>query len=261
MAAHIIVPEKLIPYLEVEDCSSFNMERYYVTQNVRDILNNILRMKNIAEEIRAYGIDYINTTMLYGKTGTGKTTVARYIAHELGLDFAYINFAKIIDGSFGQTAKNICDVFEFISDTECVFMMDEIDCITVKRGTVSGENSGELTRITITVMQELDYLKKKNVKSVVLAATNRKDMIDEALLSRFAVLYQLEPLKIAETEQYINNFLNSAKIEYDKENIKEYCRRNSNLTQRNVESDINRCIAKWIEDGKHNYFLEHIKSL
>ena len=75
------------------------------------------------------------------------------------------------------------------------------------------------------------------------------------------MLYQLEPLKNNEKEEYINKYLLSTGIPFDKQNIKDYCMKNSNITQRNVESDMIRCIARWIDEGKSSYILEHIKSM
>ena len=256
----IKVPENIKPFLEIENCSDFPLNRFFITEQTQTILNDIISLKGVVEEMRGMGINYINSTLLYGPSGTGKTTIGRYIAHMLNLDFIYINFAKIMDGAFGQTAKNICDVFEFIAGVECVFMMDEIDGITVRRSTESSFSGSEMSRITITVMQELDYLKKCDSRSVILAATKRKDIIDEALLSRFAISYEVSPLNNADKQKYIRNFLDQLNIPYNLKNIQEYCVRNSYVTNRNVESDMIRCIAQWIKEGKqeNGYVLRHI---
>lgn len=257
---HIIVPPEISSFLEVENCNNFNYQRYYVTEDVQNILNQILTMRNIVEEMKEYNIDYINSTLLYGESGTGKTTVGRYIAYALDLDFAYINFAKMIDGAFGKTAKNLSDVFRFIAKSECVFMMDEIDCIAVRRDTASGAMGGELSRVTITLMQELDNLKKHNVNSVLIGATNRDDMLDEALLSRFAIKYHLAPINIYEKKDYIEQFLTDTGIPFNENVISSYVSSTSGVTMREIESDLIRGIANWIQNGKKEYYLEHIQS-
>lgn len=256
----IKVPEHIKPFLEIENCTEFPLERFFITDQTRTILDDIISLKRVVEEMRTMSVDYINSTLLFGPSGTGKTTIGRYIAHALDLDFIYINFAKIMDGAFGQTAKNICDVFEFIATVECVFMMDEIDGITIRRSAEGDSSGSEMSRITITVMQELDYLKKCNSHSIILAATNRKDIIDEALLSRFAISYEVAPLNNADKLKYIRNFLEKLEIPYNLKNIQEYCVRNSYVTNRNVESDMIRCIAQWIKEGKKEdgYVLRHI---
>ncbi len=257
--ARIQVPDHLKSYLEVESCEDFPIDRYYVSSNEEKIYETIISLRSTTDELLKMGIPYLNSTLLYGKTGTGKTTLGRYIAFRLNLDFAYINFAKLIEGSFGQTSKNISDVFRFMADTECVFMMDEIDCITTRRD-AEGNNSGngEMTRITITVMQELDYYKNHKVKSIILGATNMYENLDPALISRFSLVHKVNHLNNKEKNEYICQFLDRVGVPYDNSNIAMYCAQNSTITQRQVESDMVQCIIKWIKNGKKNYQLEHL---
>jgi AAA+ superfamily predicted ATPase len=257
--SRIIIPEDLKPYIEAEDCSDFNLNRYYLTDDLAQLFHDIIRMQELTEKMRELKIDYLNTTLLYGLSGTGKTTFARYVANQLDLDFAYINFSKIM-GGFGETSRHISDVFRFMADTRCVFMMDEIDCITIRRSRDGGGSSGELSRITITVMQELDYYKKHKVQSIVMGATNRQDVLDEALLSRFAIKHEMRPLTNMEKEEYLINYLRDVGVPFQEEDIQHYCARNSRLEQRNMESDMIQGIARWIENGKKgNFEIRHVK--
>lgn len=257
--ARILIPEELRPYIEVESCEDFNLNRYYLTESLKSLYDNIIRLQGLTDEMRKLKIDYLNTTLLYGLSGTGKTTFARYLANQLNLDFAYINFAKML-GGFGETSKRLSEVFRFMAETRCVFMMDEIDCITVRRSRDNSGSGGEMSRITITVMQELDYYKKHKVNSIVMAATNRLDVLDEALLSRFALKYEMQPLTNMEKEQYLMNYLKDTGVPFDEEDIRHYCARNSRLEQRNMESDMIQGIARWIENGKRgNVMIEHVK--
>ena len=254
----IIIPEKITSFLEVESCEDFPINRYYVTKDQAAILDDIIRMRKIVTQLKELKIDYLNATLLYGPTGTGKTSLGKYIAYVLGLDFAYINFAKLVDGVFGNTARNISDVFRFMANIECIFMLDEIDCISQKRGTESSVTGGELSRITITLMQELDYYKTQKVESIILAATNRKDIMDEALLSRFPIQKEIRTLTNPEKAAFIQKYLEDVGIPYDINNIQQYCAKNSTIRNRNIEADMNRCIAAWIENGKNNFYLTHI---
>lgn len=257
--ARITIPEELKSYIEIESCEDFNTKRYYLTDDLKNLYRNIIRLQKLTGEMRKLNIDYLNTTLLYGLSGTGKTTFGRFIAHRLNLDFAYINFAKIL-GGFGETSKKLSDVFRFMAETRCVFMMDEIDCITTRRSKDNSGASGELSRITITVMQELDYYKKHKVNSIVLAATNRMDVLDEALLSRFALKYEMKPLTNIEKEEYLIKYLKDVGVPYSEEDVRHYCARNSRLEQRNMESDMIQGIANWIENGRvGNIVIEHTK--
>lgn len=256
----INIPDELQGFIEVEDCSNFKINRYYVTDSVKKLYDDIISLQGLTDELRALGIDYLNSTLLYGLPGTGKTHLAKYIAYKLGLDLAYINMAMVMAGGFGSTSKNISNVFRFMAETKCVFMMDEIDCITIRRSKEGSGANGEMSRITITVMQELDYYKFHKVNSLVLAATNRLDVLDEALLSRFAIKYEMKPLNNLEKEQYMIMYLKDVGVPFSEDDVRAFCARNSRLEQRNLESDMIQAIARWIKGGKNGLVkVEHTK--
>ena len=99
-----------------------------------------------------------------------------------GVAIYYINFSRVIDSHLGSTGSNIAKVFDFVRYTPCVLMLDEIDTVSKRRD--GGSNAeGELSRVTVTLMQEFDKL---NGHQIVIGATNLIDLIDNALLRRFS---------------------------------------------------------------------------
>lgn len=259
---YLVVPPELEGLLVVENCEDFPLNRYMPTQELIHIFNDISEARKVTKEMNALGLSYMNSTLLYGPPGTGKTTFARYMANQLNLDFAYVSFANLIDGIFGNTARNIHKIFEFMAKQECVFMIDEIDAIAVKRGQESESTGGELSRITISIMQEMDYYRTHKIDAILIAATNRVDRLDDALRSRFSVQYKLNGMTVPEKEKYILRYLDALpqKIPYDPRNIHMYAVRNALTTTRNIESDLNRCIVAWIRSGKTTFDLQHIQS-
>ena len=124
-------------------------------------------------------------------------------------------------------------------------MLDEIDCIARKRSKEATDTALTMAGTTITIMQELDYLRSHEVDSIIIGATNRRDTLDEALLSRFAIKYEMNPLSNEDKFRFLTD---------------EYCSRNSRLEQRNMELDMIQGITRWIEGGEKGYmFIEHIK--
>lgn len=255
------IPDELKGCLEAEHCDDFPISRYYVSEQTKQLTKDIVRVYKLSGEMKKLGLSYLNTTLLFGVPGTGKTMMGRYLAYRFDLDFVYINFAALMDGVLGTTTKRLQQVFRFMADKKAIFMIDEIDCISQKRGTESDVTGGELSRITVTLMQELDYYKKINTKSIILAATNRRDIMDEALYSRFSLAVEIKPLSNAEKQAYILQFLNDINVPYNLQNIKEYCARTNSIRQRNVEADLIRCISLWIEQKKPDsgIVLEHIR--
>lgn len=259
------IPEEIRSFLRIEDCSDFRSDQYFRTKEVANIINEILAKRRTSAEMHDMGVPVLNTTLLYGPTGTGKTTMCRYIAHKMKLPFAYINFANLIEGGvFGHTASNLTKIFECLTETECVFTLDEIDCIAVNRDNEEAQaNGGELKRITITLMQLLDYYERQDVQSIIIGCTNKVLDLDPALRSRFKLKKEIGVMTIEEKISYVKKFLSTVHTEYalipDMDNIQEYCLRSTSLGMRDIEADIKAALARWIENGHEDFKMERIR--
>ena len=259
--AYIEVPEELQDYLVISHCDDFPIERYYVTPAQLEIFQAIVDNMSVTKDMRELGMSYMNSTLLYGPPGTGKTTMVKWIANQLDMDYAYLDFSQLISGGvLGSTSKNLKMIFDFMKDKDCIFLLDEIDCIAVKRGEESAATGGELSRITISLMQQMDAYRNAGAETIIIACTNRVDRLDAALRSRFSIEKEVPRLKNNEKFEYICQFLDNVGIEYDVNNIHDYCARTTHIPNRNVESDMERCAVQWIKNGKENYVLNHIES-
>ena len=216
------LPSELKGIICVEDTSnSFNRNRYFLSNRESGISENIIKINKVTEKMSEVGIQYINSILLYGESGTGKTTFGRYVSYITNLPFCYINFSNLIESYMGNTSKNISKAFSYAIQNPCVLMLDEIDCISIRRSdSNNGEGtSGEMARITISLMQEFDKL-PSNV--IVIGATNRIDRIDEALLRRFTLKHEIKRLNIDEREQMVLKFFNDIEIEISKEQLSSF---------------------------------------
>ena len=108
-------------------------------------------------------------------------------------------------GYMGKTGQNLRRVFDFCKGQQCVLMLDEVDCIGIARGGDSGVD-GELGRIVIALMQALDSLVDGQI---VIAATNRADRLDKALLRRFQRKEEFARYDEEEELEMISAFINS----------------------------------------------------
>ncbi|MHA2227310.1 MAG: CDC48 family AAA ATPase [Candidatus Hodarchaeales archaeon] len=118
--------------------------------------------------------------LLYGPPGTGKTLLAKAVAHETQANFISIKGPELLSKWVGESEKGIREIFRKARQAApCVIFFDEIDSITPVRG--KSFDSGVTERVISQILAELDGLEElKGV--VVIAATNRPDMIDPALL-------------------------------------------------------------------------------
>lgn len=205
------MPDALKLFLAGETPDSFNPGQYYMRDKERSLYESVRKMKLTADLLAEKGVKYKNTTLLYGKTGTGKTELGRYIAYKLNLPFFYISFSTAIDSYMGNTAKNLHKAFEFCSSVPCVFMLDEVDCIAMRRASGGSKGAdGELERTTISLMQELDSLPGH---VVLIAATNRPELIDDALWRRFSLKSEIQPMSKEDLAATASLLLSSTKTE------------------------------------------------
>jgi transitional endoplasmic reticulum ATPase len=132
--------------------------------------------------------------LLYGPPGTGKTLIAKAVANESEANFISIKGPELISKWVGESEKGVREVFRKArAAAPCVIFFDEVDAIAPRRK--SGEADNQVTeRVVSQLLTEMDGLEElKGV--VILGATNRPDIIDEALLrpGRFDKLLRIPP--------------------------------------------------------------------
>ena len=139
-----------------------------------DFLKNPKKFQNMGAKIPK-GI------LLYGKPGTGKTLIAKAIAGEAGVPFISMSGSEFIEMFAGLGASRVRKLFEKAKKiSPCIVFIDEIDAIGARRTNASGaesENNQTLNQLLV----EMDGF-ESNETIIVLAATNRPEMLDKALL-------------------------------------------------------------------------------
>jgi SpoVK/Ycf46/Vps4 family AAA+-type ATPase len=137
-----------------------------------------------ADTFRKRGIGVPRGLLLYGPPGTGKTQIARTLANETGLRFIAASTADIKQGFLGQSGQKVRELFERARESApSLLFLDELDIIAATRG---GQSDAILTEIVGQLLQELDGIAAQTQPVFVLAATNRRDQIDAAVLSRLS---------------------------------------------------------------------------
>lgn len=204
------LPPNLKGLLNMQDVSDFNERRYFFGEQQQKLFLEIDRGVNVTTKLLEYGIPYRNSTIIYGIPGTGKTEFAKYTAYKLGLPYAYVNFSYLIESYMGKTSQNLQRIFDFCKGQKCVLMLDEIDCIGISRGNDSGCD-GELGRTTIALMQALDGLTDGQI---IIAATNRIDRLDKALMRRFQRSSEFKAYEVKERESMIKTYISNVNEEF-----------------------------------------------
>lgn len=240
------VPMNIKGLVKMIDVSDFNENRYYLGRQQADVFTRIIKAVNTTTKLLEYGIPYTNSTLLSGIPGTGKTEFAKYTAYKLGLPYVYLNFSYLIDSYMGKTSQNIQRVFDFCKGMKCVLMLDEIDCIGLARKG-GGGSDGEIARITISLMQALDDLADGQI---VIAATNRADLLDKALLRRFQSVTDFVPYEADERLMMIETYMNSVNPAFLTDELRKYA--NEPHTQAEIVKYLIKEIIKKVNEESEN---------
>ncbi len=148
-----------------------------VVPKIREMVELPLRHPQIFEKL---GIDPPKGVLLHGAPGTGKTLVARAVAHETAAHFISISGPEIIGKFYGESEAKLRAVFEEAAHrAPSIVFIDEIDAIAPKRAELGGEKQVE-RRVVAQLLTLMDGLKSRG-KVVVIAATNLPNLLDPAL--------------------------------------------------------------------------------
>jgi len=99
---------------------------------------------------------------------------------ELEKMMVVVNLGAIVSSKLGETSKNLAKIFRRAASEDCIIFIDEFDSLGKVRD--YGQDHGEMKRVVNTILQLFEYLPQN---SIVIAATNQKEMLDDALLRRF----------------------------------------------------------------------------
>ncbi|HEX8937005.1 MAG TPA: CDC48 family AAA ATPase [Sphingomicrobium sp.] len=149
---------------------------------MRDTIDALREMVELPlrhpELFQRLGVDPPKGVLLHGPPGTGKTLLARAVANESAAKFFHIAGPEIMGSAYGESERRLREIFDQAAQSApSIIFIDEIDSIAPKRGQVSGEAEKRLVAQLLTLLDGME----PRQNTVVIAATNRPEAIDEAL--------------------------------------------------------------------------------
>ena len=225
-----------------EDVSDFPEQRFLIRESEKAVIEKILKTRKASLKLKEMGVHYTSSLLLSGEPGTGKTELARYIAHKADLPFVYLKFSGLISSALGKTQQNIGLVFDYATRSPCVLCLDEIDAIGMKRG--GRDDVAEMSRVTIALMQELDRLPND---VILIGTTNREDQLDAALFRRFSFLHRVRMLDTQSAHDLCEKFFISVGYTASKKEIEDLLSHiDHNYTPSNVTKACTDHIVSWV---------------
>jgi cell division protease FtsH len=145
-------------------------------------LEEIKEFLEAPKRFLALGARIPKGVLLYGPPGTGKTLLARAVAGEAGVPFFSISGSDFVEMFVGVGASRVRDLFEQAKqNSPCIIFMDEIDAVGRHRGAGMGGGHDEREQTLNQLLVEMDGFESKD-NIILIAATNRPDILDPALL-------------------------------------------------------------------------------
>jgi SpoVK/Ycf46/Vps4 family AAA+-type ATPase len=166
---------------------------------MRRALESVIKEVRNSGFLRSLGIRGRRKLLFVGPPGCGKSFTAQALANELDLPLFIIRFDSVIGSYLGQTAIHLREIFRFVSNTPCILLFDEIDALGKQRGSLL--DVGELDRIVIALMQELELVESRGV---IVATSNLPQHLDRALWRRFDLALQFPIPTKNELKTYAN---------------------------------------------------------
>ena len=132
--------------------------------------------------LHAFDVEPARTCLIYGAPGTGKTSLALWLARKLELPVVVARLDGLISSFLGTTARNVGNLFSFANRYRCLLVLDEFDAVAKVRD--DPHEVGEIKRVVNAILQNIDS--RKGV-GLTIAVTNHEKLLDPAIWRRFEI--------------------------------------------------------------------------
>ena len=238
--------------------TEFNMEQEVTTRfkdvegidSAKDELEEIVDFLKSPEKYFGSGARIPRGALLAGEPGTGKTLLARAIAGESSVPFIQCSAANFIEMFVGVGAKRVRELFEQARNNQpCIIFIDEIDAVGKKRGGGSTPGNDEREQTINQLLTEMDGFDNET-GIVVIAATNRIDILDEALLrpGRFDRKIQVSLPSVKGRLKILGVHARDKKLASDVR-LKDIAKQTTGFSGADLANLLNECAIRAVKDG------------
>jgi AAA+ superfamily predicted ATPase len=207
------IEDKEVSELILEKLTSdYTFANLVVNNNIKEELDLFVKEHESHELLKKFDLPIANKVLLHGPSGCGKTLASYVIAGELHKMMVVVNLGAVVSAKLGETSKNLAKIFRKAASEDCIIFIDEFDSLGKVRD--YGQDHGEMKRVVNTILQLFDYLPQN---SIVIAATNQKDMLDDALLRRFDMSIEFDLPDEKQIKELVALTLKNGQFRFDKQ--------------------------------------------
>ncbi len=190
--------------------SEVSLDEIVLRKKIQEEITSLVEEHSNRSYLKQYNLPITNKILFFGPSGCGKTFLATALSRALRKPLFIINLARIVDSGLGQTSTNISRAIEEASSIGAIIFFDEFDSLGKER--VDSNDHGEMRRVTSSLLQMMDHI---DDDTVMIAATNHKELIDHAILRRFSKQIEFFLPTKNELQQYIDMLAKKAGLEVD----------------------------------------------
>ena len=231
--------------------SSFKMKDLICTPDVKEEFEYFIKERKAAESLHDMSIPVSNKIILHGPSGCGKTLAAYVLAGELQQPLIIVNQGAVVSSKLGETSKNLTRIFKKACHEKAIILLDEFDSLGKIRD--YDQDHGEMKRVVNTILQLFDFMSQN---SIIIAATNQLQMIDDALIRRFDLSLKLDFPQIDQVRSLIDRTING-RFTFDnselKDSIIEDCH---NISYYVIKRTLLNAIKRTILDGHTDNIIQ-----
>ena len=228
-------------------------------QEVKEEVSEIVDFLRSTHQYASVGGKIPKGILLVGEPGTGKTLLAKAIAGESGVPFFSIAGSEFVEMFVGVGASRVRDMFRKAKEkAPCLIFIDEIDAVGKQRGTGLGGGHDEKEQTLNQLLNELDGF-NPNKGIIVIAATNRVDILDKALLrpGRFDRHVYIPLPDISSREAILEVHAKKMKLA-DKSNLKDLAKITQGFSGADLANLLNEAALKAVKDKKKEVTKDHL---
>ena len=237
--------------IDVEKQIQTRFEDVQGIDSAKDELEEIVDFLREPEKFFGTGAKIPRGALLTGKPGTGKTLLARAIAGESSVPFIQCSGSSFVEMFVGVGAKRVRDVFEMARDNQpCIVFIDEIDAIGKKRSMNGFAANDEREQTINQLLTEMDGF-ENDTEIVVIGATNRIDILDDALLrpGRFDRKIQVSLPDVHGREEILKVHAKD-KLLGAGVSLRDLAKQTTGFSGADLANLMNECAIRAVRDGK-----------